>query len=115
MANTPQAKKRIRRNARRAEINGARISRIRTLVKKVEAALAAGDKSAAATGQFSPFSLNWPVASHAACCTRTLRLASSAVSRSGSARSPEPLHSIVKVKVEKPVPLWGGFFHDSVT
>jgi len=48
MANTPQAKKRIRRNARRAEINGARISRIRTLVKKVETALAAGDKSAAA-------------------------------------------------------------------
>ena len=49
MANTPQAKKRIRRNARRAEINGARISRIRTLVKKVETALAAGDKAAAAT------------------------------------------------------------------
>ncbi len=49
MANTPQAKKRIRRNARRAEINGARISRIRTLVKKVEAALAAGDKTAATT------------------------------------------------------------------
>mgnify|MGYP001571818284 CR=1 FL=1 len=48
MANTPQAKKRIRRNERRAEINGARISRIRTLVKKAEAALAAGDKSAAA-------------------------------------------------------------------
>ena len=49
MANTPQAKKRIRRNARRAEINGARISRIRTLVKKVETALAAGDKAAATT------------------------------------------------------------------
>lgn len=48
MANTPQAKKRIRRNANRAEINGARMSRIRTFVKKVEAALAAGDKSAAA-------------------------------------------------------------------
>ncbi|MCW2336624.1 small subunit ribosomal protein S20 [Sphingobium sp. B2D3A] len=47
MANTPQAKKRIRRNARRAEINGSRMSRIRTLVKKVEAAVAAGDKSAA--------------------------------------------------------------------
>jgi len=47
MANTPQAKKRIRRNARRAEINGSRLSRIRTLVKKVEAALAAGDKVAA--------------------------------------------------------------------
>ncbi len=47
MANTPQARKRIRRNARRAEINGARISRIRTLVKKVEAAVEAGDKPAA--------------------------------------------------------------------
>lgn len=48
MANTPQAKKRIRRNDRRAEINGARVSRIRTQVKKVEAAVAAGDKDAAA-------------------------------------------------------------------
>lgn len=48
MANTPQAKKRIRRNARRAEINGARVSRIRTYVKRVELALASGDKSAAA-------------------------------------------------------------------
>jgi small subunit ribosomal protein S20 len=47
MANTPQAKKRIRRNARRAEINGSRLSRIRTLVKKVEAALELGDKPAA--------------------------------------------------------------------
>jgi small subunit ribosomal protein S20 len=44
MANTPQAKKRIRRNARRAEINGARVSRIRTFVKQVEAAIASGDK-----------------------------------------------------------------------
>lgn len=47
MANTPQAKKRIRRNTRRAEINHARIGRIRTFVKKVEAALDAGDKAAA--------------------------------------------------------------------
>jgi small subunit ribosomal protein S20 len=47
MANTPQAKKRIRRNNRRAAINGARVSRIRTFVKKVELALAAGDKPAA--------------------------------------------------------------------
>ena len=46
MANTPQARKRIRRNARRNEINGNRVSRIRTFVKKVEAALAAGDKGA---------------------------------------------------------------------
>jgi small subunit ribosomal protein S20 len=48
MANTPQAKKRIRRNERRAEINGNRLSRIRTFVKKVETALAGGDKTAAA-------------------------------------------------------------------
>ncbi|WCT74365.1 30S ribosomal protein S20 [Sphingomonas naphthae] len=48
MANTPQAKKRIRRNDKRADINGARVSRIRTFVKKVESALLAGDKSVAA-------------------------------------------------------------------
>ena len=48
MANTPQAKKRIRRNARRAEINHTRISRIRTFVKKVESAIAGNDKPAAA-------------------------------------------------------------------
>ena len=48
MANTPQAKKRIRRNAKRAEINGARISRIRSFLKKVETAIAGGDKTAAA-------------------------------------------------------------------
>ncbi|WP_374414159.1 30S ribosomal protein S20 [Novosphingobium colocasiae] len=48
MANTPQARKRIRRNERRAEINTNRISRIRTFIKKVEAAIAGGDKSAAA-------------------------------------------------------------------
>lgn len=48
MANTPQAKKRIRRNDRRAEINGNRVSRIRTFIKKVESALESGDKAAAA-------------------------------------------------------------------
>ncbi len=48
MANTPQAKKRIRRNDRRAEINLARISRIRTRVKQVESALLAGKKDEAA-------------------------------------------------------------------
>ena len=47
MANTPQAKKRIRRNNVRAEINGARVSRIRSFVKKVELAIAGGDKTAA--------------------------------------------------------------------
>ena len=39
MANTPQAKKRIRRNAKRAEINHSRISRIRTFIKAVESAI----------------------------------------------------------------------------
>lgn len=47
MANTPQAKKRIRRNTRRAEINGARMSRIRNFVKKVESAIDSGDKKEA--------------------------------------------------------------------
>ena len=49
MANTPQAKKRIRRNDRRAEVNGNRVGRIRTFVKKVESALATGDKAAASS------------------------------------------------------------------
>lgn len=48
MANSPQARKRIRRNDRRAEINGARISRIRGFVKKVESAIEGGDKTGAA-------------------------------------------------------------------
>jgi small subunit ribosomal protein S20 len=47
MANTPQAKKRIRRNESRAAINGARMSRIRTFLKKVESAIENGDKDAA--------------------------------------------------------------------
>jgi small subunit ribosomal protein S20 len=47
MANTPQAKKRIRRNANRAMINGARVSRIRTFIKAVEAALEEGNKDVA--------------------------------------------------------------------
>ena len=49
MANTPQARKRIRRNEARTVVNRNRVSRIRTLVRKVELALTAGDKEAAAT------------------------------------------------------------------
>jgi small subunit ribosomal protein S20 len=48
MANTASARKRIRQTARRTERNHARKSRMRTFVKKVEAALAGGDKAAAA-------------------------------------------------------------------
>ena len=47
MANHKSAKKRIIRNAKRAEVNGARIGRIRTFIKKVESAISAGDKDAA--------------------------------------------------------------------
>ena len=49
MANTLQSKKRIRRNNTRAEINGARKSRIRGLIKKVEVACTEGNKDDAQT------------------------------------------------------------------
>jgi small subunit ribosomal protein S20 len=48
MANHKSAEKRIRQTARRTEVNGSRVSRIRTFVKKVEAAIESGDKNAAA-------------------------------------------------------------------
>jgi len=48
MANTASARKRIRQNERRRERNVARTSRMRTFIKKVEQAIQAGDKSAAA-------------------------------------------------------------------
>ena len=48
MANTPQAKKRIRRNATRETINHSRVSRIRTFIKAVESAIASGKKADAA-------------------------------------------------------------------
>ena len=47
MAQHKSAKKRIRRNARRAVINRSRLSAIRTIVKGVETAIASGDKAAA--------------------------------------------------------------------
>lgn len=47
MAHHQSAKKRIRHNARRAQINRARVSRIRTFVKKTELAISGGDKDAA--------------------------------------------------------------------
>lgn len=47
MAHHKSAKKRIRQTETRTEVNRARVSRIRTFVKKVELALAAGDKAAA--------------------------------------------------------------------
>ncbi len=47
MANTPQSKKRARQNETRLAINKARRSRIRTYLRKVEEAIASGDKDAA--------------------------------------------------------------------
>ena len=48
MANTTSAKKAARRNQRRTASNRSRISRVRTSVRKVDEALASGDKAAAA-------------------------------------------------------------------
>ncbi len=47
MAHHKSAKKRIRGNARRAEINTSRVSRIRTFMKRVETAITSGDKTVA--------------------------------------------------------------------
>ncbi|MEM8651782.1 MAG: 30S ribosomal protein S20 [Pseudomonadota bacterium] len=47
MANTTSAKKAIRKIARRTEANKARRSRMRTFIRKVEAAIEGGDKEAA--------------------------------------------------------------------
>ncbi len=47
MANTASARKRIRQTKTRTERNRARKSRVRTFLRKVELALAGGDKSAA--------------------------------------------------------------------
>ncbi len=44
MANSPQAKKRARQNDRRAAVNKTRRTRIRTFLRKVEEAIASGDK-----------------------------------------------------------------------
>lgn len=49
MANTASARKRIRQNVKRTLRNHARKARMRTFIKKVEVACAAGDKEAAAT------------------------------------------------------------------
>ena len=47
MANTRQSAKRARQNEKRFAINKARRSRIRTFLRKVEEAIASGDKGAA--------------------------------------------------------------------
>ena len=49
MANTPGAKKAVRKIERRTEVNKARRSRVRTYLRKFEEALAGGDADAAKT------------------------------------------------------------------
>lgn len=49
MANTSSAKKAVRKLARRTAVNRVRRSRMRTFVRKVEEAIAAGDAQLAAT------------------------------------------------------------------
>ena len=47
MANTPQARKRIRQIERRTEVNKSRRTRMRGFLRKVEEAIASGDSDAA--------------------------------------------------------------------
>ena len=76
MANTPQARKRIRRNERRAEINTNRVSRIRTFVKKVKPRSPVVTRPLLRPRSRKP-SPSWPAALPAACFTRTPQRASS--------------------------------------
>ena len=48
MANTPSAKKAVRKIERRTAVNRSRCSQMRTYVRKVEEAIASGDHVAAA-------------------------------------------------------------------
>jgi small subunit ribosomal protein S20 len=48
MAHHASAKKSIRQTERRSAVNRARISRVRSFIKKVESAIDAGDKKTAA-------------------------------------------------------------------
>ena len=47
MANHKSAEKRIRQTERRTAVNRARVSRVRTFIKKVETAIESGNKDAA--------------------------------------------------------------------
>jgi small subunit ribosomal protein S20 len=47
MPHHKSAEKRLRQTAKRTAVNTARMSRVRTFVKKVETAIATGDKTAA--------------------------------------------------------------------
>jgi small subunit ribosomal protein S20 len=48
MANSPSSRKRARQIERRTAVNKARVSRIRTFLRRVEEAIASGDPASAA-------------------------------------------------------------------
>ena len=62
MANTSSAKKAVRKIERRTAINKSRRSQMRTYLRKVEEALAAGDAAAAATAFGAAAPLQMPAA-----------------------------------------------------
>ena len=72
MANTPGAKKAVRKIERRTEVNKARRSRVRTYLRKFEEALTSGDAAAAkaafveAQSELPPSSRRWPLPKAAA-------------------------------------------------
>jgi len=49
MANSASARKRIRQVVKRTQVNRSRLSELRSAVRRVEEAIASGDKSAAQT------------------------------------------------------------------
>ena len=49
MANTPSAKKAVRKIERRTAVNKTRRTRVRTFLRRVEEAIASGDQTAATT------------------------------------------------------------------
>ena len=59
MAQHASAKKRIRQTKRRTQVNRARVSRIRTFLRRVESAIAGGkkDEAVAAYNQAQPESM----------------------------------------------------------
>ena len=81
MANHKSAEKRIRQTAKRTAINRARVSRVRTFVKRVETAIATGDRATEAVERCGvmdegPGSLALPTAAHASAVQFTLLAAS---------------------------------------
>jgi small subunit ribosomal protein S20 len=64
MANTSSAKKAVRKITRRTAVNRARRSQLRTYVRKVEEAIAAGDAATAASALQSALPIMMRAAQH---------------------------------------------------